>query len=183
MLKEAVRTAEEEKKATVFGYWVNDPERYGMAEFDKEGNCLSIEEKPTKPKSNYAVVGLYFYPNKVVDVAANIKLSARGEYEITTVNQWFLNDGELKVQTLSRGFAWLDTGTHDSLSEASTYIEVLEKRQGLKVAYLEGIAYRQGWIDEARMHELSKPMLKNQYGQYLLKVIDEVKETGNPNLD
>lgn len=183
MLKEAVRTAEEEKKATVFGYWVNDPERYGMAEFDKEGNCLSIEEKPTKPKSNYAVVGLYFYPNKVVDVAANIKLSARGEYEITTVNQWFLNDGELKVQTLSRGFAWLDTGTHDSLSEASTYIEVLEKRQGLKVACLEGIAYRQGWIDEARMRELSKPMLKNQYGQYLLKVIDEVKETGNPNLD
>ncbi|CUN68024.1 glucose-1-phosphate thymidylyltransferase [Bacteroides xylanisolvens] len=183
MLKEVVRTAEEEKKATVFGYWVNDPERYGMAEFDKEGNCLSIEEKPTKPKSNYAVVGLYFYPNKVVDVAANIKLSARGEYEITTVNQWFLNDGELKVQTLSRGFAWLDTGTHDSLSEASTYIEVLEKRQGLKVACLEGIAYRQGWIDEARMRELSKPMLKNQYGQYLLKVIDEVKETGNPNLD
>ena len=180
MLKEVVRTAEEEKKATVFGYWVNDPERYGMAEFDKEG---SIEEKPTKPKSNYAVVGLYFYPNKVVDVAANIKLSARGEYEITTVNQWFLNDGELKVQTLSRGFAWLDTGTHDSLSEASTYIEVLEKRQGLKVACLEGIAYRQGWIDEARMRELSKPMLKNQYGQYLLKVIDEVKETGNPNLD
>ena len=183
MLKEVVRTAEEEKKATVFGYWVNDPERYGMAEFDKEGNCLSIEEKPTKPKSNYAVVGLYFYPNKVVDVAANIKLSARGEYEITTVNQWFLNDGELKVQTLSRCFAWLDTGTHDSLSEASTYIEVLEKRQGLKVACLEGIAYRQGWIDEARMRELSKPMLKNQYGQYLLKVIDEVKETGNPNLD
>lgn len=183
MLKEVVRTAEEEKKATVFGYWVNDPERYGMAEFDKEGNCLSIEEKPTKPKSNYAVVGLYFYPNKVVDVAANIKLSARGEYEITTVNQWFLNDGELKVQTLSRGFVWLDTGTHDSLSEASTYIEVLEKRQGLKVACLEGIAYRQGWIDEARMRELSKPMLKNQYGQYLLKVIDEVKETGNPNLD
>ena len=183
MLKEAVRTAEEEKKATVFGYWVNDPERYGVAEFDKEGNCLSIEEKPEKPKSNYAVVGLYFYPNKVVDVARRIKPSARGEYEITTVNQWFLNDGELKVQTLGRGFAWLDTGTHDSLSEASTYIEVLEKRQGLKVACLEGIAYRQGWITEDRMRELAKPMLKNQYGQYLLKVIDEIKETGNPNLD
>ena len=183
MLKEAVRTAEEEKKATVFGYWVSDPERYGVAEFDKEGNCLSIEEKPVKPKSNYAVVGLYFYPNKVVDVAANIQPSARGEYEITTVNQKFLEDGELKVQTLGRGFAWLDTGTHDSLSEASTYIEVLEKRQGLKVACLEGIAYRQGWITEERMRELAKPMLKNQYGQYLLKVIDEMKETGNPNLD
>ena len=183
MLKEAVRTAEEEKKATVFGYWVNDPERYGVAEFDKEGNCLSIEEKPAKPKSNYAVVGLYFYPNKVVDVAANIQPSARGEYEITTVNQWFLRDGELKVQTLGRGFAWLDTGTHDSLSEASTYIEVLEKRQGLKVGCLEGIAYRQGWITEERMRELAKPMLKNQYGQYLLKVIDELKETGNPNLN
>ena len=183
MLKEAVRTADEEKKATVFGYWVNDPERYGVAEFDKEGNCLSIEEKPDKPKSNYAVVGLYFYPNKVVDVAANIKPSARGEYEITTVNQEFLKDGELKIQTLGRGFAWLDTGTHDSLSEASTYIEVLEKRQGLKVGCLEGIAYRQGWIDEFRMRELAKPMLKNQYGQYLLKVIDEVKETGRPNLD
>ena len=183
MLKEAVRTADEEKKATVFGYWVNDPERYGVAEFDKEGNCLSIEEKPAKPKSNYAVVGLYFYPNKVVDVAANIKPSARGEYEITTVNQEFLKDGELKVQTLGRGFAWLDTGTHDSLSEASTYIEVLEKRQGLKVGCLEGIAYRQGWIDEARMRELAKPMLKNQYGQYLLKVIDEAKETGRANLD
>ena len=183
MLKEAVRTAEEDKKATVFGYWVNDPERYGVAEFDKEGNCLSIEEKPAKPKSNYAVVGLYFYPNKVVDVAANIQPSARGEYEITTVNQWFLCDGELKVQTLGRGFAWLDTGTHDSLSEASTYIEVLEKRQGLKVGCLEGIAYRQGWITEERMRELAKPMLKNQYGQYLLKVIDELKETGNPNLD
>lgn len=174
-LKEAVRAAEEEKKATVFGYWVNDPERYGVAEFDKEGNCLSIEEKPQHPKSNYAVVGLYFYPNKVVDVASSIKPSARGEYEITTVNQWFLRDGELKVQTLGRGFAWLDTGTHDSLSEASTYIEVLEKRQGLKVACLEGIAYRQGWIDEARMSELAKPMLKNQYGQYLLKVIEEKK--------
>ena len=183
MLKEAVRTTEEEKKATVFGYWVNDPERYGVAEFDKEGNCLSIEEKPAKPKSNYAVVGLYFYPNKVVDVAANIQPSARGEYEISTVNQWFLRDGELKVQTLGRGFAWLDTGTHDSLSEASTYIEVLEKRQGLKVGCLEGIAYRQGWITEERMRELAKPMLKNQYGQYLLKVIDELKETGNPNLD
>ena len=181
-LKEAVRAAEEEKKATVFGYWVNDPERYGVAEFDKDGNCLSIEEKPEHPKSNYAVVGLYFYPNKVVDVASKIEPSARGEYEITTVNQWFLRDNELKVQTLGRGFAWLDTGTHDSLSEASTYIEVLEKRQGLKVACLEDIAYRQGWIDEERMRELAKPMLKNQYGQYLLKVIDEIKQTGNPNL-
>ena len=181
-LKEAVRAAEEENKATVFGYWVNDPERYGVAEFDKDGNCLSIEEKPEQPKSNYAVVGLYFYPNKVVDVASKIEPSARGEYEITTVNQWFLRDNELKVQTLGRGFAWLDTGTHDSLSEASTYIEVLEKRQGLKVACLEGIAYRQGWIDEERMRELAKPMLKNQYGQYLLKVIDEIKQTGNPNL-
>ena len=174
-LREAVRTAEDEKKATVFGYWVNDPERYGVAEFDKQGNCLSIEEKPEHPKSNYAVVGLYFYPNKVVDVASQIQPSARGEYEITTVNQWFLRDGELKVQTLGRGFAWLDTGTHDSLSEASTYIEVLEKRQGLKVACLEAIAYRQGWIDEERMRELAKPMLKNQYGQYLLKVIEEKK--------
>lgn len=183
MLREAVRTAEEEKKATVFGYWVNDPERYGVAEFDKDGNCLSIEEKPENPKSNYAVVGLYFYPNKVVDVASKIKPSARGEYEITTVNQWFLNDKELKVQTLGRGFAWLDTGTHDSLSEASTYIEVLEKRQGLKVACLEGIAYRKGWINEEKMRELAKPMLKNQYGQYLLKVIDEVKRYGKDNLD
>ena len=183
MLKEAVRAAEEDKKATVFGYWVSDPERYGVAEFDKEGNCLSIEEKPQKPKSNYAVVGLYFYPNKVVDVAANIKPSARGEYEITTVNQEFLADGELKVQTLGRGFAWLDTGTHDSLSEASTYIEVLEKRQGLKVACLEGIAYRQGWIDEERMRELAQPMLKNQYGQYLLKVIEDVKQSGSGYLD
>ena len=182
MLQEAVRTAEEEKKATVFGYWVNDPERYGVAEFDKEGNCLSIEEKPEHPKSNYAVVGLYFYPNKVVDVARKIKPSARGEYEITTVNQWFLRDKELKVQTLGRGFAWLDTGTHDSLSEASTYIEVLEKRQGLKVACLEGIAYRKGWIDEQKMRELAQPMLKNQYGQYLLKVIDEVKRYGSENL-
>ena len=183
ILREAVRTADEEKKATVFGYWVNDPERYGVAEFDREGNCLSIEEKPTNPKSNYAVVGLYFYPNKVVNIASKIKPSARGEYEITTVNQKFLEDGELKVQTLGRGFAWLDTGTHDSLSEASTYIEVLEKRQGLKVACLEGIAYRQGWITEEHMRELAKPMLKNQYGQYLLKVIVEMKETGNPNLD
>ena len=183
MLREAVRTADEDSKATVFGYWVNDPERYGVAEFDKEGNCLSIEEKPAKPKSNYAVVGLYFYPNKVVEVAKNIKPSARGEYEITTVNQKFLADGELKVQTLGRGFAWLDTGTHDSLSEASTYIEVLEKRQGLKVACLEGIAYRQGWIKEERMRELAQPMIKNQYGQYLLKVIDEIKETGKANLD
>ena len=175
MLKEAVRTAEEEKKATVFGYWVNDPERYGVAEFDKEGNCLSIEEKPAKPKSNYAVVGLYFYPNKVVDVAKNIKPSARGELEITTVNQRFLEDGELKVQTLGRGFAWLDTGTHDSLSEASTYIEVLEKRTGLKIACLEGIAYRKGWISEEQMRKNAEPMLKNQYGQYLLKVIEELK--------
>ena len=183
MLKEAVRTAEEDKKATVFGYWVNDPERYGVAEFDKDGNCLSIEEKPADPKSNYAVVGLYFYPNKVVDVAKNIKPSARGEYEITTVNQQFLADGELKVQTLGRGFAWLDTGTHDSLSEASTYVEVLEKRQGLKIACLEGIAYRQDWITEERMRELAQPMIKNQYGQYLLRVIDEVKQTGKPNLE
>lgn len=181
MLQEAVRTAEQEHKATVFGYWVNDPERYGVAEFDKEGNCLSIEEKPSEPKSNYAVVGLYFYPNKVVDVASKIKPSARGEYEITTVNQWFLNDKELKVQTLGRGFAWLDTGTHDSLSEASTYIEVLEKRQGLKVACLEGIAYRKGWIDEAKMRELAQPMLKNQYGQYLLQVIEEMKREINSN--
>ncbi|MCR4837167.1 MAG: glucose-1-phosphate thymidylyltransferase RfbA [Bacteroidaceae bacterium] len=173
LLKEAVRTAEEEKKATVFGYWVKDPERYGVAEFDKNGNCLSIEEKPEHPKSNYAVVGLYFYPNKVVDVARKIKPSARGEYEITTVNQWFLNDGELKVQTLGHGFAWLDTGTHDSLSEASTYIEVLEKRQGLKIACLEGIAYSQGWITAERMRELAKPMLKNQYGQYLLKLVED----------
>lgn len=178
-LKEAVRAAEEDRKATVFGYWVNDPERYGVAEFDKEGNCLSIEEKPTHPKSNYAVVGLYFYPNKVVDVARNIQPSARGEYEITTVNQKFLEDGELKVQLLGRGFAWLDTGTHDSLSEASTYIECVEKRQGLKVACLEGIAYRQGWISEKKLRELAQPMLKNQYGQYLLKVIDELKEEIN----
>lgn len=183
MLKEAVSTVEEEKKATVFGYWVNDPERYGVAEFDKEGNCLSIEEKPVNPKSNYAVVGLYFYPNKVVNVAANIDPSARGEYEITTVNQKFLEDSELKVQTLGRGFAWLDTGTHDSFSEASTYIEVLEKRQGLKVACLEGIAYRQGWIDAERLRQLAQPMLKNQYGQYLLKVIDEVEQAKKANFD
>lgn len=183
MLRDAVKTAEVEKKATVFGYWVSDPQRYGVAEFDKSGNCLSIEEKPEHPKSNYAVVGLYFYPNKVVDIASSIKPSARGEYEITTVNQRFLEDGELKVQTFGRGFAWLDTGTHESLSEASTYIEVLEKRQGLKVACLEEIAYRQGWIDAQRMRELAKPMLKNQYGQYLLKVIEEVKQTGSPNLD
>ncbi|MBQ5839370.1 MAG: glucose-1-phosphate thymidylyltransferase RfbA [Bacteroidaceae bacterium] len=176
MLREAVRTVEEDDKACVFGYWVNDPERYGVAEFDAEGNCLSIEEKPANPKSNYAVVGLYFYPNRVVDVARNIKPSARGEYEITTVNQHFLDAGDLKVQTLGRGFAWLDTGTHDSLSEASTYIEVLEKRQGLKIACLEGIAYRQGWITEERMRELAAPMLKNQYGQYLIKVIEELKE-------
>jgi len=182
LLKKAVEDAELNNKATVFGYWVSDPERYGVAEFDKEGNCLSIEEKPKQPKSNYAVVGLYFYPNKVVEVAKNIKPSARGEYEITTVNQQFLSDGELKVQTLGRGFAWLDTGTHDSLSEASTYVEVLEKRQGLKIGCLEGIAYRQGWITEERMRELAQPMLKNQYGQYLLKVIDEVKESGNANL-
>ena len=182
MLIEAVRTAEEDKKATVFGYWVSDPERYGVAEFDADGNCLSIEEKPEQPKSNYAVVGLYFYPNKVVDVAKTIKPSARGEYEITTVNQRFLEDGELKVQTLGRGFAWLDTGTHDSLSEASTYIEVLEKRQGLKVACLEGIAFRKGWITADKMRELAKPMLKNQYGQYLLQVVEEVERTGKANL-
>ena len=182
MLVEAVRTAEEDKKATVFGYWVSDPERYGVAEFDADGNCLSIEEKPEHPKSNYAVVGLYFYPNKVVDVAKTIKPSARGEYEITTVNQRFLEDGELKVQTLGRGFAWLDTGTHDSLSEASTYIEVLEKRQGLKVACLEGIAFRKGWITADKMRELAKPMLKNQYGEYLLQVVEEVERTGKANL-
>ena len=182
LLVEAVRTAEEDKKATVFGYWVSDPERYGVAEFDADGNCLSIEEKPEHPKSNYAVVGLYFYPNKVVDVAKTIKPSARGEYEITTVNQRFLEDGELKVQTLGRGFAWLDTGTHYSLSEASTYIEVLEKRQGLKVACLEGIAFRKGWITADKMRELAKPMLKNQYGQYLLKVVEEVERTGQANL-
>lgn len=177
MLKEAVRMAEQDRKATVFGYWVSDPERYGVAEFDADGNCLSIEEKPENPKSNYAVVGLYFYPNKVVEVAKTIKPSVRGELEITTVNQRFLDDHELKVQSLGRGFAWLDTGTHDSLSEASTFIEVIEKRQGLKIACLEGIAYRQGWISEEKMRELAQPMLKNQYGQYLLQVIDELKRT------
>lgn len=175
MLSEAVKDAEQ-GKATVFGYWVSNPERYGVAEFDKNGNCLSIEEKPQHPKSNYAVVGLYFYPNKVVKVAKNIKPSARGELEITTVNQEFLKDGELKVQTLGRGFAWLDTGTHDSLSEASTFIEVIEKRQGLKVACLEGIALRKGWITPEKMRELAQPMIKNQYGQYLLQVIDELEQ-------
>ena len=179
MLKEAVRAAEEDKKATIFGYWVNDPERYGVAEFDKDGNCLSLEEKPANPKSNYAVPGLYFYPNKVVEVASSIKPSARGEYEITTVNQIFLSDKELRVQTLGRGFAWLDTGTHDSLSEASTFVEVIEKRQGLKIACLEAIAYRRGWITEERMRELAQPMIKNQYGQYLLQVIEERKREIN----
>ena len=183
LLKESVRTAEEEKKATVFGYWVNDPERYGVAEFDKDGNCLSIEEKPKEPKSNYAVVGLYFYPNKVVEVAKHIKPSARGELEITTVNQEFLKDGELKVQTLGRGFAWLDTGTHDSLTEATNYIETIEKRQGLKVACLEGIALRKGWITTDKMRELAKPMLKNQYGQYLMKMADEFEKNGAGNID
>lgn len=173
MLKEAVDKAENEQKATVFGYYVNDPERYGVAEFDADGNVLSIEEKPKEPKSNYAVVGLYFYPNKVVDVAKNIKPSARGELEITTVNQWFLKDGELKVQLLGRGFAWLDTGTHDSLSEASTFVEVIEKRQGLKVACLEEIAFKQGWIDEKRLEQVALPMIKNQYGQYLMRLINK----------
>ena len=183
LLRDAIYTAEEEHKATVFGYRVNDPERYGVAEFDVNGNYLSIEEKPRQPKSNYAVVGLYFYPNKVVDVARHIKPSARGELEITTVNQQFLEDKELKVQTLGRGFAWLDTGTHDSLSEASTYIEVIEKRQGLKVACLEGIAYRKGWIDREKMQQLAQSMSKNPYGQYLLKVIEEVDRTRKGNLD
>ena len=178
LLHEAVHNADTEAKATVFGYWVNDPERYGVAEFDANGNCLSIEEKPKNPKSNYAVVGLYFYPNKVIEVAKGIKPSARGELEITSVNQQFLEDSELKVVTLDKGFAWLDTGTHDSLSEASTYIEVIEKRQGLKIACLEGIAYRMGWIDENKMRELAQPMIKNQYGQYLIKVIDDIKRTG-----
>lgn len=173
MLKEAVDKAENEQKATVFGYYVNDPERYGVAEFDADGNVLSIEEKPKEPKSNYAVVGLYFYPNKVVDVAKNIKPSARGELEITTVNQWLLKDGELKVQLLGRGFAWLDTGTHDSLSEASTFVEVIEKRQGLKVACLEEIAFKQGWIDEKRLEQVALPMIKNQYGQYLMRLINK----------
>ena len=175
MLREAVRTAEEERKATIFGYRVEDPERYGVAEFDAAGNCLSIEEKPAHPKSNYAVVGLYFYPNKVVRVARSIKPSVRGELEITSVNQTFLGDGELKVQTLQRGFAWLDTGTHDSLAEASIFVEVIEKRQGLKIACLEGIAYRNGWITADKVRELAGPMLRNQYGQYLLKLIDEHK--------
>lgn len=183
MLREAVRTVRQQMKATVFGYWVNDPQRYGVAEFDAEGNCLSIEEKPARPKSNYAVTGLYFYPNKVVEVAKGIEPSARGELEITTVNQRFLHDGQLKVQTLGRGFAWLDTGTHDSLSEASTFVEVIEKRQGLKIACLEGIAFRKGWISAEKMREIARPMLKNQYGQYLLKVVDEVRETGKSNLD
>ena len=176
LLKQAVTDAEKNKKATVFGYWVADPERYGVAEFDKQGNVLSIEEKPKEPKSNYAVVGLYFYPNKVVNVAKTIKPSARGELEITTVNQEFLKDSELKVQLLGRGFAWLDTGTHDSLSEASTFVEVIEKRTGLKIGCLEGIAYRQGWITEEQMRENAKPMIKNEYGQYLLRVIDELKD-------
>ena len=172
-LQEAVRTAEQEGKATVFGYWVSDPQRYGVAEFDEAGNCLSIEEKPLEPKSNYAVTGLYFYPNEVVSVAKTIKPSARGELEITTVNQEFLASGKLKVQKLGRGFAWLDTGTHESLAEASTYIEVIEKRQGLKVACLEEIAFRNGWISEKKLRELAAPMIKNQYGQYLMKVADE----------
>lgn len=172
MLKDSVTIAETEHKATVFGYWVADPERYGVAEFDDNGNVLSIEEKPSHPKSNYAVVGLYFYPNKVVDIAKRIKPSARGELEITTVNQWFLNDGELMLQRLGRGFAWLDTGTHDSLSEASTFVEVIEKRTGLKIGCLEGIAYRQGWISDKKMAEIAQPMAKNEYGQYLLKLIN-----------
>ena len=182
LLKDAVADAER-GTATVFGYWVDDPERYGVAEFDESGRCLSIEEKPEHPKSNYAVVGLYFYPNKVVDVAASIKPSARGELEITSVNQEFLRSGDLRVRTLPRGFAWLDTGTHDSLAEASIYVEVLEKRQGLKIACLEGIAYRQGWIGRERMVELARPMLKNQYGRDLMKVIDELDRTGMQNLD
>lgn len=183
MLREAVRTAEEDAKATIFGYRVNDPERYGVAEFDNNGNCLSIEEKPAAPKSDYAVVGLYFYPNKVVEIAKNIKPSARGELEITTVNQRFLEDKELKVQTLGRGFAWLDTGTHDSLSEASTFVEVIEKRQGTKIACLEGIAFSKGWITADKLRELAQPMIKNQYGQYLLHVIEEAERTGKVNID
>ena len=173
MLSEAVRSAEEDSRATVFGYRVDDPQRYGVAEFDSEGTCLSIEEKPAHPKSNYAVVGLYFYPNSVVDVAKSIRPSSRGELEITSVNQSFLQSGKLRVQTLQRGFAWLDTGTHDSLAEASIFVEVIEKRQGLKIACLEGIAYRNGWIDEQKLREVAAPMLKNQYGQYLLKIIDD----------
>jgi glucose-1-phosphate thymidylyltransferase len=183
MLREAVCAAENEAKATIFGYWVHDPERYGVAEFDGNGNCLSIEEKPAVPKSNYAVVGLYFYPNKVVDVAKSIKPSSRGELEITTVNQRFLEDKELKVQTLGRGFAWLDTGTHDSLSEASTFVEVIEKRQGLKIACLEAIAFRKGWITADKLRELAQPMAKNQYGKYLLHVIEEVERTGKANVE
>ena len=183
MLKQAVKDAEENGKATVFGYWVSDPERYGVAEFDKDGNCLSIEEKPEHPKSNYAVVGLYFYPNKVVNIAKNIKPSARGELEITTVNQEFLHDNELKVQTMARGFAWLDTGTHDSLSEASTFIEVLEKRQGLKVACLEGIAYRKGWITAEKLKEVAQPMLKNDYGKYLMSILEEKEDSLEKNLE
>ena len=175
-LLDAAKTVENDKKAVVFGYWVDDPERYGVAEFDSKGNCISIEEKPAHPKSNYAVVGLYFYPNRVVEVASNIKPSARGELEITSVNQVFLNDGELRVLTLPRGFAWLDTGTHDSLADASIYVEVLEKRQGLKIACLEGIAYRKGWISRERMKELAQPMIKNQYGRYLLQVIEELDQ-------
>ena len=182
LLKDAVETVDKESKATVFGYWVDDPERYGVAEFDSEGNCLSIEEKPAVPKSNYAVVGLYFYPNSVVDIARSIRPSARGELEITSVNQEYLNRGALKVKTMQRGFAWLDTGTHDSLADASIFVEVIEKRQGLKIACLEGIAYRQGWISEEKMRQVAEPMLKNQYGQYLLKVIEEVKHTGKSNL-
>lgn len=183
MLREAARTVEEEGKASVFAYWVNDPERYGVAEFDGNGNCLSIEEKPLLPKSNYAVVGLYFYPNSVVDVAAGIKPSARGELEIATVNQHYLEQSMLKVQMLGRGFAWLDTGTHDSLSDASIYVEVLEKRQGLKIACLEGIAFRQGWITEQKLRELAQPMLKNGYGQYLVKIIDDIRRTGCRTVD
>ena len=183
MLVQAVKDAEENGKATVFGYRVSDPERYGVAEFDEDGNCLSIEEKPERPKSNYAVVGLYFYPNKVVEVAKRIKPSARGELEITTVNQKFLEDKELKVQTMARGFAWLDTGTHDSLSEASTFIEVLEKRQGLKVACLEGIAYRMGWITADRLREEARPMLKNDYGKYLMSILEEGEDTLEKNLE
>ena len=181
MLREAVRAAENEGKATVFGYWVSDPGRYGVAEFDADGNCLSIEEKPARPKSNYAVTGLYFYPNRVVDIARHITPSARGELEITSVNQRFLEDGDLKVQNLGRGFAWLDTGTCDSLAEASVYIETIEKRQGLKIACLEDIAYTKGWITAEKMRELAAPMLKNQYGQYLLKVIDEREDSGQKN--
>ena len=183
MLCRAVVDAEENGKATVFGYRVSDPERYGVAEFDKDGNCLSIEEKPEHPKSNYAVVGLYFYPNKVVNIAKSIKPSARGELEITTVNQEFLKDRELKVQTMARGFAWLDTGTHDSLSEASTFIEVLEKRQGLKVACLEGIAYRKGWITADKLKEVAQPMLKNDYGKYLMSILGEKQDSLEKNLE